>query len=80
MSFCSDLTSGSFSSQWIGTVYKFHTFFSKGQDSVHKGLKWAGVSGILNASTILPPEDHFHLHKTIIHLTLLITEFDHCNN
>ena len=32
---------------------------SKGKDIIHKGWKKAGIFGLLDGTTVLPPEDPF---------------------
>jgi len=40
-------------------IYNYFTTASSGRDIILKGWKKAGISGILDGSTILPPEDPF---------------------
>jgi len=45
--------------QWLVNIYNYFTTASSGRDIILKGWKKAGISGILDGSTILPPEDPF---------------------
>ena len=45
--------------QWLVNIYNYFTTASSGRDIIFKGWKKAGISGVLDGSTILPPEDPF---------------------
>ena len=53
--------------QWLVNMYTF-VFTSSGGDTTLRGWKKAGISGLLDGTTVLPPEDPFeaiyvvHLH------------------
>ena len=45
--------------QWLVNMYTYFTSASHGREIILKGWKKAGISGLLDGSTILPPEDPF---------------------
>ena len=44
---------------WLIALYNYLTS-SKGRNVILKGWKKAGVAGLLDGTTLLPPEDPFH--------------------
>ena len=44
--------------QWLVNMYNFFTT-EKGKIVISKGWKRAGITGILDGTTVLPPEDPF---------------------
>ena len=50
--------------QWLVNVYNFFTGTGKGKAIIAKGWKKAGIAGLLDGSTILPPEDPFAIVQT----------------
>ena len=47
-----------FHARWLIALYNYMTT-SKGRDIIKKGWKKAGVAGLLDGTTVLPPEDPF---------------------
>ena len=47
-----------FHGRWLMALYNYMTT-SKGRDVIMKGWKKVGVAGLLNGTTVLPPEDPF---------------------
>ena len=45
--------------QWLVNIYTYFTSASHGREIILKGWKKAGISGLLDGTTILPPEDPF---------------------
>ena len=45
--------------QWFVNIYTYFTSASHGRDVILKGWKKAGISGLLDGTTILLPEDPF---------------------
>ena len=45
-------------------VYNFFTGTGKGKAIIAKGWEKAGIAGLLDGSTILPPEDPFAIVQT----------------
>ena len=43
--------------QWLVNIYTFFT--SSGRDTILRGWKKAGISGLLDGTTVLLPEDPF---------------------
>ena len=43
--------------QWLVNIYTFFT--SSGRDTIRRGWKKAGISGLLDGTTVLPPEDPY---------------------
>ena len=44
--------------QWLVNMYNFFTI-PNGKEIILKGWKKAGISGLLDGTTVLPPEDPF---------------------
>ena len=44
--------------QWLVKVFNFFTT-TEGKDIIFKGWKKAGISGLIDGSTVLPPENPF---------------------
>ena len=49
--------------RWLIALYNYLTA-SKGRDIILKGWKKAGVAGLFDGTTVLPPEDPFHSFYT----------------
>ena len=45
--------------QWLVNIYMHFTSASCGQDTILRGWKKAGISGLLDGTITLPPEDPF---------------------
>ena len=43
--------------QWLVNIYAYFTSASHGRYIILKGWKKAGIGGLLDGTTILPPED-----------------------
>ena len=53
--------------QWLVNMYNFFTS-EKGKTVISKGWKKAGITGLLNGTTVLSPEDSFSIdHGLTVH-------------